>query len=157
MPKIQRNEPCPCGSGKKYKKCCLGRDEAVAEEHRLQHSHDFVSRGLVAPADAEQIDELSNAANDFIRAGRFEEAERACRQLRERFPQYIDGFDRTAELYEARGERAPAADWYRRALAFTYEHPGFDDDCRRGLLSDIRRLDPDGPLPDLPITPSRSR
>lgn len=22
-----RNDPCPCGSGKKYKKCCLGRDE----------------------------------------------------------------------------------------------------------------------------------
>jgi len=22
-PKIQRNEQCPCGSGKKYKKCCL--------------------------------------------------------------------------------------------------------------------------------------
>jgi len=22
-PKIQRNEPCPCGSGKKYKKCCM--------------------------------------------------------------------------------------------------------------------------------------
>ncbi len=21
--KIQRNEPCPCGSGKKYKKCCF--------------------------------------------------------------------------------------------------------------------------------------
>ena len=25
--KIGRNEPCPCGSGKKYKKCCLGKDE----------------------------------------------------------------------------------------------------------------------------------
>jgi tetratricopeptide (TPR) repeat protein len=24
--KIGRNELCPCGSGKKYKKCCLGRD-----------------------------------------------------------------------------------------------------------------------------------
>jgi SEC-C motif len=23
--KIGRNEPCPCGSGKKYKSCCLGR------------------------------------------------------------------------------------------------------------------------------------
>lgn len=23
MPKVGRNEPCPCGSGKKYKKCCL--------------------------------------------------------------------------------------------------------------------------------------
>ena len=22
-PKIQRNESCPCGSGKKYKKCCI--------------------------------------------------------------------------------------------------------------------------------------
>jgi uncharacterized protein len=24
-PKVGRNDPCPCGSGKKYKKCCLGR------------------------------------------------------------------------------------------------------------------------------------
>jgi uncharacterized protein YecA (UPF0149 family) len=23
-PKTGRNEPCPCGSGKKYKKCCGG-------------------------------------------------------------------------------------------------------------------------------------
>ena len=23
--KIGRNEPCPCGSGKKYKKCCLNK------------------------------------------------------------------------------------------------------------------------------------
>ena len=23
IPKIPRNSPCPCGSGKKYKKCCL--------------------------------------------------------------------------------------------------------------------------------------
>lgn len=25
--KIGRNSPCPCGSGKKYKKCCLGKDQ----------------------------------------------------------------------------------------------------------------------------------
>lgn len=25
IPKIGRNDPCPCGSGKKYKKCCLGK------------------------------------------------------------------------------------------------------------------------------------
>jgi SEC-C motif-containing protein len=24
--KVGRNEPCPCGSGKKYKKCCAGTD-----------------------------------------------------------------------------------------------------------------------------------
>ncbi|OFY21242.1 MAG: hypothetical protein A2W98_14750 [Bacteroidetes bacterium GWF2_33_38] len=25
-PKVGRNEPCPCGSGKKYKKCCLNKN-----------------------------------------------------------------------------------------------------------------------------------
>lgn len=25
--KIGRNEPCPCGSGKKYKKCCLNKED----------------------------------------------------------------------------------------------------------------------------------
>jgi len=24
-PKVGRNDPCPCGSGRKYKRCCLGR------------------------------------------------------------------------------------------------------------------------------------
>ena len=26
--KIGRNDPCPCGSGKKYKKCCFAREVA---------------------------------------------------------------------------------------------------------------------------------
>ncbi|HEU4534723.1 MAG TPA: SEC-C metal-binding domain-containing protein [Polyangiaceae bacterium] len=30
MTKIGRNDPCPCGSGKKYKKCCLAKDEQAA-------------------------------------------------------------------------------------------------------------------------------
>ncbi len=25
-----RNDPCHCGSGRKYKHCCLGKDEATA-------------------------------------------------------------------------------------------------------------------------------
>jgi len=32
--KIGRNDPCPCGSGKKYKKCCLPQHEA--EEQLMQ-------------------------------------------------------------------------------------------------------------------------
>jgi hypothetical protein len=28
-PKPGRNQPCPCGSGKKYKKCCLGKAEPL--------------------------------------------------------------------------------------------------------------------------------
>jgi hypothetical protein len=33
-----RNDPCPCGSGKKYKRCCLATDEAAAREHARQHA-----------------------------------------------------------------------------------------------------------------------
>jgi uncharacterized protein len=28
-PQIGRNDPCPCGSGKKYKKCCMGKSTAA--------------------------------------------------------------------------------------------------------------------------------
>lgn len=28
-PKVGRNEPCPCGSGKKYKKCCGARNPTL--------------------------------------------------------------------------------------------------------------------------------
>ena len=29
--KVGRNDPCPCGSGKKYKHCCLGKHEAARQ------------------------------------------------------------------------------------------------------------------------------
>ncbi len=28
MSKVNRNDPCPCGSGKKYKQCCMNKDQA---------------------------------------------------------------------------------------------------------------------------------
>jgi hypothetical protein len=34
--RVGRNEPCPCGSGKKYKRCCMARDE-----ERLRDSSDI--------------------------------------------------------------------------------------------------------------------
>ena len=33
MPAIGRNDPCHCGSGKKYKKCCESKDQA--KEHSM--------------------------------------------------------------------------------------------------------------------------
>jgi uncharacterized protein YecA (UPF0149 family) len=29
--RVGRNEPCPCGSGKKFKKCCLVKLEAAVQ------------------------------------------------------------------------------------------------------------------------------
>jgi hypothetical protein len=31
LPKVGRNDPCPCGSGKKNKKCCLGKQQSKPE------------------------------------------------------------------------------------------------------------------------------
>lgn len=31
--KCQRNEPCPCGSGAKFKKCCKTEDNMLAMAH----------------------------------------------------------------------------------------------------------------------------
>ena len=30
--KVSRNQRCPCGSGRKYKQCCLAKDEADERE-----------------------------------------------------------------------------------------------------------------------------
>jgi hypothetical protein len=38
MEKIGRNDPCPCGSGKKYKKCHLGHeDDLISEKIKVGH------------------------------------------------------------------------------------------------------------------------
>jgi len=33
---LGRNDPCHCGSGKKYKQCCLGKDEEKARTARAK-------------------------------------------------------------------------------------------------------------------------
>jgi hypothetical protein len=33
---LGRNDPCHCGSGKKYKQCCLAKDEAAARVARAK-------------------------------------------------------------------------------------------------------------------------
>jgi len=48
MKKIGRNDPCPCGSGKKFKKCHQGREDELGleglEEEALQEMGERISR-----------------------------------------------------------------------------------------------------------------
>jgi hypothetical protein len=44
MVKNSRNDPCPCGSGRKYKKCCLMKEEELTSRHREEGT--AVSRAL---------------------------------------------------------------------------------------------------------------
>jgi hypothetical protein len=55
VPRLGRNEPCPCGSGKKYKHCCFDRDQ-----ERLHHSSDVA--GLTHEELYAQMEEHLTAA-----------------------------------------------------------------------------------------------
>jgi len=52
--KTGRNDPCPCGSGIKYKKCCLGKDLQVNREPGAQYAQRYKIR-LKEEADIEGI------------------------------------------------------------------------------------------------------
>ncbi len=41
--KVDRNSPCPCGSGKKYKKCCLSKHEGEERIRRRLETPETVS------------------------------------------------------------------------------------------------------------------
>ncbi len=54
MKKIKRNAPCPCGSGLKHKKCCLGKEKLVDERVKEIYAKNFNIR-LKEKADVEGI------------------------------------------------------------------------------------------------------
>lgn len=60
--KIGRNDPCPCGSGKKYKQCCLANKPR--KEYSLSGMRKFsakiISAGGVHKKEAESTEEQAN-------------------------------------------------------------------------------------------------
>jgi hypothetical protein len=65
MPKVGRNDPCPCGSGKKYKHCHLPIEEAAqAEQLRLRRSVDTLMAKIVTAAQ-EQAEAIPAALDRF--------------------------------------------------------------------------------------------
>lgn len=45
--KIGRNQPCPCGSGKKFKKCCSDKTRTAPVENVPVSTWDYVTRWFV--------------------------------------------------------------------------------------------------------------
>jgi hypothetical protein len=56
--KIGRNEPCPCGSGLKYKKCCLGKQDAGGKVKVVGDGLDEL-REMVKGHEFSTVEELS--------------------------------------------------------------------------------------------------
>jgi hypothetical protein len=101
MAKIGRNDLCPCGSGKKYKRCCMVHNEAAAREN--------LAAATTATAAAqhdphlcddcnEQLDAAANAVLALINARKFDEAEQAAHEVLARFPSVHDGYECLGQL-----------------------------------------------------------
>src|ERR1700674_2951403 len=121
MAKIGRNDRCPCGSGQKYKRCCLPRDEAADRAAALAcEAEDRSTPDAVLSAEDDGLADPSNGVLELIEAGRLDEAEHAAQDLLERYPEVHDELERLAMVAAARGDRARAADYYNMAADFVH-------------------------------------
>lgn len=131
MAKVGRNAPCPCGSGKKYKKCCLLRQDGKTQTD--------VQPMRFIPVYTD-LDQLSNSVVDLIAEKKLDEAEAVSRRLLADYPDQIDGLDRLAQVYEARDEKEKAEKYYRKAADFAKSMPGFDQESIAWYLSEANRI-----------------
>lgn len=84
--KIGRNDTCPCGSGKKYKLCCMSHDGAA----RGQYEFTLV--------------ELMQQALAYHRSGHLNEARRLYNQVLGREPSHYDALHLLGVLEQASGD-----------------------------------------------------
>lgn len=63
MSKIGRNDPCPCGSGKKYKKCCLPKEQQRSVAGRRKDDTDDFFEDLPAEPAALRDENEAMGAN----------------------------------------------------------------------------------------------
>jgi predicted Zn-dependent protease len=155
MAKVGRNQPCPCGSGKKYKQCCLAADEAAAGSAGDQQRRDapptkpvrvpmFRWMADVLNEDEEldqRLTKMSNDTVDLITDGKLDEAERMCQRLLDEFPELPDGHIRLGQLFRARGEPKRAAQHLRLAAA-ACRALSSDPDMPNSLDAEADGLDP---------------
>jgi TolA-binding protein len=140
-----RNDPCPCGSGKKYKKCCLAKDEAAAAAVRPPPPPPAPKPRIpwTIVDDEDHLERDSNRVIDLIHAGKLDEAEAAAQALLRDYPDVFDGFDRLGQVYEARGDRKRAAEYYRNAVAFMEARADdYDPELIDSIRTQANKLDP---------------
>jgi tetratricopeptide (TPR) repeat protein len=164
MAKPGRNDPCPCGSGKKYKRCCLEKDEAAQRKLAPATTGAVASplsrpslklSGLAAEMAArlaaayegddteDELTAASNAAVDLVHDGKLDEAEQVARDLIARFPDVHDGWDRLGMVYEARADWHQAAGCYRKAIEVIRAHPESYDPSFEAIFHKlVDKLDP---------------
>src|SRR5437016_2634632 len=103
-----RNDPCPCGSGRKYKRCCAGKAVAVA--------------ALPGP-EPEPLGRELERVRSLRDAGRFLEATRHAQRYIERRPQDPAGHAELGLVHLHAGQPVEAAPSLARAVRLTPKDP----------------------------------
>ena len=127
---VGRNERCPCGSGKKYKRCCLPQQQ-TSLDHRHDDggacphcgAHEPHQIGDLPPGvDGDALNDMSARVMMLIRERRFDDALVGAQLLLADFPGVHDGLETSALIHDALGNHATALDYWQRLLDFV-ENP----------------------------------
>ena len=135
MKRAGRNDPCPCGSGRKYKQCCLrgevteGRGErsgavsvaALIREAIAHHQAGRLSEAItsyrgalsIEPHHAKTHNNLGNALRDV---GRLNEAAACFRSALRIDPDYAKAHNNLGNVLRDQGKLDEAVACYQRAL-----------------------------------------
>ena len=110
--KIGRNEPCPCGSGKKYKHCCLKKHEVAREAQNPEQTENLQAK----EKEQEQLIKRIDKAFGLLSSGQYAEAIRLALNLISNYPNEdrLHDIVATGHLYE--GECKEAIEICRRRL-----------------------------------------
>ena len=137
MAKIGRNDACPCGSGKKYKRCCLTAQVANPDVVTITANiADPLVDDDICDCCLEDLEQRADRALDLIIDGHVDDAEAMAHDLMRDFPREVEGIDLLSMVSEARGERERAAELLRRAIAIVRVHPHHDAETR--VLMNLR-------------------
>ena len=130
--KQNRNAPCPCGSGRKYKHCCLGQAQTNPTQPSQPVAQLFASarqlhqQGLLQQAEQQYRQILTQQKGHFDaqhllgvclhQQGRSKDAVKLLQPLTKKQPKFADLHNNLGLAQKAAEQLNPAIDSFRRAL-----------------------------------------
>jgi tetratricopeptide (TPR) repeat protein len=120
-----RNDPCPCGSGRKYKHCCAS---ARAQPARTPATG-------VALSSVQRVFLEANAA---YQRGELDAAERGCRQILAQHPNDLQAINLLGVVAFRQGVLPEAERWLRRAIALDPREAQFRLNLGKTLRQQLR-------------------
>lgn len=137
---LGRNDPCHCGSGKKFKKCCLNRQVAgVLRQTDVSKDTIAVLQRIVDlfPSD---INAYGNLWLALRVRGLTDQAEASYRQALTVNPNFAEAYINLGNVLSERGENEEAAGLFRKALAIKPGYAQAHNNLGK-VLRDLGQLD----------------